>query len=137
MWHLYLTPPRVYSAVRPGTSPLPLPPLGRIEQIGNALDVDFDAIGRNAVRPETREMTPAFRGKLEFLRGIEVELEHGRRDERTNVTDDDLVLTAKIALAHFAEYLDYYVRLDEMQAQAKRAWEGRENPGPFRRPPSG
>jgi CBS domain-containing protein len=59
---------------------------------------------------------------LEQLRiGMEVELEHGRRDPLTNVTDDDPLLTAKIALAHLRELPDYYVRLAAMEAD-----EGRE-----------
>jgi multisubunit Na+/H+ antiporter MnhG subunit len=33
----------------------------------------------------------------------------------TNVTDDDLVMTAKIALAHLNELPDYYDRLAEME----------------------
>ena len=39
-------------------------------------------------------------------RGMDVELEHGRRDPRTNVTDDDPILTGKIALAHLKELQD-------------------------------
>jgi hypothetical protein len=35
-----------------------------------------------------------------FRRGMVVELEHGSRDTRTNVTDDDPILTGKIELAH-------------------------------------
>lgn len=54
---------------------------------------------------------------LEQMRiGMEVELEHGRRDALTNVTDDDPLLTAKIALAHLREMPDYYVRLAVMEA---------------------
>jgi CBS domain-containing protein len=54
---------------------------------------------------------------LEQLRiGMEVELEHGRRDPLTNVTDDDPLLTAKIALAHLRELPDYYGRLAVMEA---------------------
>ena len=49
---------------------------------------------------------------LEQLRiGMAVELEHGRSDPLTNVTDDDPLLTAKIALAHLRELPDYYQRL--------------------------
>ena len=32
--------------------------------------------------------------------GVNVELEHGLRDKRTNVTDNDSITTGKIALAH-------------------------------------
>jgi hypothetical protein len=44
----------------------------------------------------------------EFLDGMNVELEHGRVNPSTNVTNDDLVMTAKIALAHLNEYPNYY-----------------------------
>lgn len=44
----------------------------------------------------------------EFLDGINIELEHGCIDPRTNVTNDNLIITAKIALAHLNEYPNYY-----------------------------
>lgn len=44
----------------------------------------------------------------EFLRGINIELEHGKISSTTNVTDDSLIMTAKIALAHLNEYPNYY-----------------------------
>lgn len=44
----------------------------------------------------------------EFLDGLNVELEHGKINNITNVTDDDLIKTAKIALAHLNEYPNYY-----------------------------
>ncbi|HLC33961.1 MAG TPA: DUF5661 family protein [Anaerolineales bacterium] len=55
----------------------------------------------------------------QFRRGLEVELEHGSRDPQTNVTDDDLILTGKIAWAHLKEIRDYYTRLDQLEAEAK------------------
>jgi hypothetical protein len=54
----------------------------------------------------------------QFRRGLEVELEHGAHDPQTNVTNDDLDLTAKIAWAHLKEIRDYYTRLDAMEAAA-------------------
>ena len=52
---------------------------------------------------------------VEQLRaGMEVELEHGRRSPSTNITDDDPVKTAKIALAHLNELADYYIRLAQL-----------------------
>jgi hypothetical protein len=54
----------------------------------------------------------------QFRIGMESELAHGRADPDTNVTDDDLVLTGKIALAHLVEIPDYYTRLAAMEAQA-------------------
>lgn len=56
-----------------------------------------------------------------FRKGMEVELEHGSRDPRTNVTDDDPILTGKIALAHLRELPDYYDRLEEMERRAEGA----------------
>lgn len=44
----------------------------------------------------------------EFLDGINIELEHGTIDSKTNVTNDNLITTAKIALAHLNEYPNYY-----------------------------
>lgn len=63
---------------------------------GEELGVDWDSAGFD----------------VEQLRsGMNVELEHGRRSPATNVTDDDPVKTAKIALAHLNELADYYTRL--------------------------
>jgi hypothetical protein len=56
----------------------------------------------------------------QFRRGMEVELEHGLHDPLTNVTDDDAVVTGKIALAHLNEFSDYYTRLERMEEEAKR-----------------
>jgi Protein of unknown function (DUF5661) len=53
----------------------------------------------------------------QFLRGLEVELEHGRRDPVTDVTHDDPVQTAKIAWAHLRELPDYYTRLAAMEGE--------------------
>lgn len=44
----------------------------------------------------------------DFVTGINIELEHGKVDMNTNVTDNDLEKTAKIALAHLNEFPDYY-----------------------------
>jgi hypothetical protein len=56
----------------------------------------------------------------QFRMGLDVELEHGLIDPRTNVTDDDPILTGKIALAHLNEFSDYYTRLYEMEEEAER-----------------
>lgn len=44
----------------------------------------------------------------DFLTGINIELEHGLVNPPTNVTNDDLEMTAKIALAHLNEFSNYY-----------------------------
>lgn len=55
----------------------------------------------------------------QFKMGLEVELEHGIVNPVTNVTNDDLMMTAKIALAHLNELPDYYTRLRKMESEAK------------------
>ncbi|MBK5289666.1 MAG: APC family permease [Acidimicrobiia bacterium] len=74
------------------------------------LAVDFDAVEFDLAQ---------------FRQGLERELQHGRADPDTNVTDDDLVVTAKIALAHLNEIPDYYSRLEVMEAQAIEEWKHR------------
>jgi Protein of unknown function (DUF5661) len=74
-------------------------------QIGEQVGIDWDAA------PFEVE---------QFRRGLDVELEHGLRDPSTNVTDDDPVITGKIALAHLNEFADYYTRLEQMEEEAKR-----------------
>jgi Protein of unknown function (DUF5661) len=51
---------------------------------------------------------------------MDVELEHGLHDPRTNVSDGDPHVTAKIPLA--PEFPDYYTRLERMEEEAKRDW---------------
>ncbi len=59
--------------------------------IANKLGITFDKFSAN-----------------EFLTGINIELEHGLINPKTNVTNDNLEITAKIALAHLNEYPNYY-----------------------------
>ena len=63
----------------------------------------------------------------QFCRGMNVELEHGTRDPKTNVTDDDPLATGKIALAHLNEFPDYYDRLDKMEIEAEKFWGDKSN----------
>jgi hypothetical protein len=58
----------------------------------------------------------------QFRAGLEVELEHGTVNRTANVTDDDPLMTAKIAWAHLVEFPDYYTRLAKMEAEARRFW---------------
>jgi hypothetical protein len=59
----------------------------------------------------------------QFRMGLGVELEHGRHDPDTNVTDDDELVTGKIARAHLNEFPDYYTRLAKMEAEAEEYWQ--------------
>ena len=58
----------------------------------------------------------------QFRAGLGVELEHGRVNPAANVTNDDPLLTGKIAWAHLAEFPDYYTRLAQMETEARRFW---------------
>ena len=44
----------------------------------------------------------------DYLEGINIELEHGTVDPQTNVSNDDPLITGKIALAHLKELPLYY-----------------------------
>lgn len=44
----------------------------------------------------------------DLLTGMNIELEHGQMFEETNITNDNPIMTAKIALAHLNEFPDYY-----------------------------
>ena len=79
----------------------------RAREIGGRIGIDWD---RSRFDVE------------QFRIGLEVELEHGRRDPETNVSDDDEVTTGKIAWAHLNEFPDYYTRLARMEAEAERYW---------------
>ena len=63
------------------------------EDLGKRLGVDWNSAGFSAG---------------EFLAGLNVELEHGTVDPETDVTGDDPLTTAKIALAHLKENRLYY-----------------------------
>jgi len=58
----------------------------------------------------------------QFRKGLDVELEHGTVDPNTNVTDDDPIMTGKIALAHLNEFADYYTRLAKLEKEAEQFW---------------
>ena len=73
--------------------------------VGNMLGIDF-----NKIPLETFQM------------GMNVEMEHGKINKLTNVTDNDPVKTGKIALAHLLEAPDYYERLEKMEEEAKIKW---------------
>jgi hypothetical protein len=74
-------------------------------RIGDALGVDWTAIPLD-----------------QFRQGLAVELEHGSHDPVTNVTNDDALLTGKIALAHLKEFPDYYTRLALLEKDAEEYW---------------
>ena len=73
------------------------------KQIGDTLGIHWDKFGIE-----------------QFRMGLNIELEHGRRDPATDVTHDAPIMTGKIALAHLNEIPDYYTRLAVMEDEAKR-----------------
>lgn len=46
--------------------------------------------------------------KEDLLEGMNIEIEHGFVNPKTNVTNNDIEMTAKIALAHLNEFPNYY-----------------------------
>lgn len=58
-------------------------------------------------------------GLNDFTQGMNVELEHGLCDSETNVTNDNPIVTGKIALAHLKEFGDYYERLEKMEKEVE------------------
>jgi hypothetical protein len=60
----------------------------------------------------------------QFRKGMDVELEHGKRDPDVDVTNDDPLLTGKIAWAHLKERPDYYEVLEVVE----QGYEPEESP---------
>jgi len=88
--------------------------LKQAKEVGTLLNVNFKNVSVKTLR-----------------QGILVELEHGKINKTTNVTNDDLIMTAKIALAHIVEFPDYYERLEKLEEQAKKYWSNKEKPSVF------
>lgn len=64
-----------------------------------------------------------------FQYALNVELEHGSKlGKQTNVTNDNLVMTTKIVLAHLLEFPDYYKRLKKLEDKAEKYWSKKEKP---------
>jgi len=51
----------------------------------------------------------------ELVMGMDVELEHGSTNDKTDVTGDDPEATFKIVMAHMHEMPDYYTKLKAME----------------------
>jgi hypothetical protein len=57
----------------------------------------------------------------QFLAGLNVEFEHGTKNPETDVTQDDPLVTGKIAWAHLKEKTDYYESLAQMESTEETA----------------
>ena len=79
------------------------PTLDETRMIGDELDVNWGYVSAETLH-----------------KGTLVEMEHGLIDPRTNVTGDDWVMTAKIALAHLNEHPDYYELLERLEQDLKQ-----------------
>lgn len=51
---------------------------------------------------------------------LEVEMEH------KDITKGNILMTARIVLAHLLEYPDYYQRLKKMEQKADRYWKNKD-----------
>jgi len=80
------------------------------QTIGQKLGIDFENINLE-----------------QFRRGLEVEMEHGSHDIQTNITNNNELLTGKIAWVHLKEIPDYYKWLDEMEKEAEEYWENQNS----------
>jgi hypothetical protein len=60
--------------------------------------------------------------------GLNIELEHGsEKGELTNITEDDVIQTARIVIAHLLEISDYYKRLKKMEKEGKAKAKKKKN----------
>jgi len=75
---------------------------GQAKEIGNKLGIDWNKIDLE-----------------QFRHGMDIELEHGNVNDKTNLTNNDPYKTGQIALAHLNEYPDYYDRLDKLEIEAE------------------
>lgn len=64
-------------------------------------------------------------------KGINVELEHGKRHGKTNITNDSIIMSLKIACAHLEEFPDYYEALERMEEKLKNKWKSKKKPKIF------
>ncbi len=53
---------------------------------------------------------------IDLKEGMFIEYEHGSKDTDTNITNDDPIITAKIAWAHLKENPEYYQLLRKVEA---------------------
>ena len=80
------------------------------KHLGNKFNIDFNYINFN-----------------EWCFGLNVELEHGKvLGKITNITNNNLDITAQITIAHLLEFPDYYKRLAIMEHKADLFWKNKK-----------
>jgi hypothetical protein len=68
----------------------------------------------------------------QWLKGLNTELEHGKKlGTQTNITNNNEIITAMIAIAHLIEDPKYYYRLDKMENEANKYWKKNKKPDIF------
>ena len=61
-----------------------------------------------------------------MIEGMKIELEHGLVNLKTNITNNDLLMTLKISLAHFNESGPcYYTELKKMEDRLSKKWKNK------------
>ena len=74
------------------------------------------------------KINPKVISATQFKKAMQIELEHGKVDKRTNVTKNNLLMTGKIALAHILEMPDYYKRLEKLEKEGNAYWKNKTRP---------
>ena len=83
--------------------------------IGKKYNINFNVVDKN-----------------EWHYGLNVELEHGSKyGSITNITNNNIDLTARIVIAHLLEAPDYYMRLKRMEDIMDNHWSKRVKPNIF------
>jgi NH3-dependent NAD+ synthetase len=68
----------------------------------------------------------------EFQKGIQIELEHGKMlGKVTNVTQNNIQMTTRIAIAHLIEDPRYYKHLEALEKKREIYWKTRTKPSIF------
>jgi hypothetical protein len=68
----------------------------------------------------------------ELVDGLKIELEHGKKVSKlTNITNDNIYMTAKIVLAHLIEDPRYYKYLVAMEQKREKYWKIHKKPNIF------
>ena len=89
-------------------------------------------------KAQSRKMAKKFGINLDIINiddwtfALNVELEHGKKlGSITNVTNNNIIITAKIAIAHLLEFPDYYIRLKKLEKSAEKYWLNKNKPNIF------
>jgi len=85
-------------------------------KIGEKLGIEWIPDGSNYIAKDKGFDVEQLR------RGMDVELEHGKRAKITSVTSNNALKTGMVALAHLNEFPTYYEALEQMEMDADAYW---------------